>query len=35
MESLVGNDEYLKFTSKINWETVETHKNRCNMTKLR
>ena len=23
MESLVGNDKYLKFNSEINWEPVE------------
>ena len=34
MKSLVGNDKYLKFNSEINWEPVETHKNRCNMTEL-
>ena len=34
MESLVGNNKYLKFNLEINSELVETHKNRCNMTEL-
>ena len=34
MKSLVGNDKYLKFNLEIDWEPVETHKNRCIMKEL-
>ena len=34
VKSIVGNSEYFKFNTEINWKPMEIFKNRCNMAEL-
>ena len=34
MKSLVSNGKYFKFSSEINWKSMESFKNRCNVAEL-